>query len=96
MDKMHTQKVTGTGAVITVKPGFKPSAIEILNVEGLCSLNYVPDLMDAGYGFKRVTDGTTSFITSGGIEVVNDLSFTIGTDTDVNVSGEDMIVLAYR
>lgn len=108
MDISYSEKVTGTGAAITIKPGFKPSYIKVINVEGLCTLEFVPGAMDAGKGYKVLTgiaavgEGAAtvslhSFIASGGITINEDkVSFTIGTDTDINVSGEDLVVVAIR
>ena len=105
MDNSYKEKVTGTGAAITIKPGFEPSYIKVINIEGLCTLEFVPDAMSAGYGYKVLTgiDSTTdtvslhSYITTGGITISEDkVSFTIGTDTDINVNGEDLVVIAIR
>ena len=71
-----------------------------------------------GYGTKRVTDGTMTFETSGGVTPLGGTSsltvtasdttsdgdettltgtkgFRIGTDTDINVSGETIKYVAY-
>jgi hypothetical protein len=43
--------------------------------------------------FKGITAGTKTFISSNGI-TLNDFGFTIGADTDVNVSGEAIHYIA--
>jgi len=104
MDRLHTQKVTGTGAAVTITPGFAPSYIRVINIEGLCTLDYTV-AMGAGKGYKILTGinatadtvSLHSLIASGGITVDTDgVSFTIGADTDINVNGEDLIVISFR
>lgn len=101
---MYTAKIAGTGAAITVKPGFSPRYVRIINTEGLCTLEWTKDLTD-GYGYKILTGinatadtvSLQSLISTGGITPDGDgLSFSIGADTDVNVSGEDLLVIAFR
>ena len=97
MDNTHIELKTGTGAAITIKPGFKPSYIKVINIEGLCTLEHTPGKMDAGKGWKQITAGTGSYISTGGITMNDDgLSFSIGTDADINVSGEDLVVICLR
>ena len=86
----------GTGAAIAVTLGFRPKYVKVINVEGKAMLEFV-DTMAAGKGYKILTgiDDTTdtvslhSYIASGGI-TLNDYGFSIGTDTDINVSGEEL------
>lgn len=78
---------TGTGSAIDVKKvGFRPRAIEVLNITGLCTGKWVEGMADASV-VKAITDGTISVPTTGGITPLAD-GFTLGTDTDLNVSGE--------
>lgn len=101
---IYTEKVAGTGAAISITgAGFKPSVVEVINAEGLCTLKHTKD-MAAASGYKVLTgiDTTSadtvskhSFISSGGI-TLTDRGCTIGTDTDINVSGEDLYVICYR
>ena len=101
-DMMYQAKVAGTGAAITVNCYFKPRYIRIINSEGLCTLEWSYGMGDAA-GFKILTgiNATTdtpsvmSLISSGGI-TVDERSFSIGTDSDVNVSGEDLYIQAWR
>ena len=78
----------GTGAAISINCGFKPKYVKVINVAagGLCSLEHI-DTMAAASGFKGITAGTKTFITSNGI-TLTDFGFTLGPDADVNVSGE--------
>lgn len=95
MFKGHVQTgtVTGTGAAINVPTGFKPSRVELHNVTGLASLVWTKT-MAAASGVKTITAGTMSFITSNGVSHFTGTAggdaegFTIGADTDVNVSAE--------
>lgn len=86
--RAKTGTQNGTGAAIPINLGFKPKYVKVINVAagGLCSLEHV-DTMAAASGFKGITAGTKIFITSNGI-TLTDYGFTIGADTDVNVSGE--------
>ena len=100
---IYVEKVVGTGAAISITgAGFKPQVVELINTEGLCFLKHVAG-MAAASGYKVLTgiDATTdtvskhSLITSGGV-TLTDRGCTIGTDSDVNVNGEDLYVICYR
>ena len=104
MDYMYTTTVEGTGAAITISPMFTPQYIKVINLDGLCTLEWTSD-MGAGKGFKVLTgiDATAdtvskmSYISSGGITMdSNGRQFTIGADTDINVNAETLIVLCFR
>jgi hypothetical protein len=88
-----TGTVEGTGAAINVELGFTPSRVELRNIDGLAELNWTTSDGD-GNGTKRITDGTMSNLSSGGVSAyagslgANSAGFTIGADTDVNASGE--------
>jgi hypothetical protein len=85
--------VTGTGAAITIQTGWIPSYVVLTNETSRDQLWYHSN-MTAGYGVKRVAAGTATLITTGGVTPyagsagANAAGFTIGTDTDINVSGE--------
>ena len=97
----YTKTQDGTGALITVNCGFKPKFIQVLNVEGKATLTFT-STMAAGKGYKVLTgiDATTdtvslhSYISSGGITLY-DTYFTIGTDADINVNGEELHIIAF-
>ena len=83
---------------------FTPQYIRVINLDGKCTLEWTSD-MGAGKGFKILTgiDATAdtvskmSYISSGGITMdSNERQFTIGTDSDVNVNAETLIVLCFR
>ena len=104
MDYMYTTTVEGTGAAITISPMFTPQAIKIINLDGLCTLEWTSH-MGAGKGFKTTTGIDASpdtvsrmyYISSGGITMdSNGRQFTIGADTDINVNGETLIVECFR
>jgi len=104
MDNMYTTTVEGTGAAITISPRFKPQYIKVINLDGLCTLEWTSD-MGAGKGFKVLTgiDATAdtvslmSYISSKGITMDdNGRQFTIGADTDINVDKETLIVCCFR
>jgi len=110
-DEVVSGYVIGTGAEIKIYTGFYPKNIKILNTEGLCTLEWIKN-MDAGAGLKIVDSGSgttdISFITTGGITIMGPgdydstktpyagVGFIIGTDSDINVSGEDLYFVAYR
>lgn len=98
--------VTGTGAAISIACGFMPRKVKLFNREGFCTLDWNSQ-MAAGYGYK-ITSGidatadtvsVQSYITTGGITLgtrTTLLGFYIGTDSDVNVNGEDIIWEAWE
>ena len=92
--RIKTGTQNGTGAAISVVCGFRPRYVKVVNVAtgGLCSIEHI-DTMAAASGFKGVTAGTKTFISSNGI-TLNDFGFTIGADADVNVSGEAIHYIA--
>ena len=91
----------GTGALITFNCGFKPRYVKVINQEGKATLEFI-STMAAGKGYKVLTgiDATAdtvslhSYISSGGITLY-DTYFTLGTDSDVNVNGEELHVIAF-
>lgn len=85
--------VMGTGALITVnkeKCGFKPRMVKLINKTGLCSAEWLDTMAndsmqksaDSGAGAVDNVD-----VTSNGIIPLAS-GFSIGTDADLNVSGE--------
>lgn len=77
----------GTGADLEVRTvGFRPKAVQLLNVGGLAKGDWVQGMADDS-AVKQITAGTISLITSDGITPLSD-GFAVGADTDLNVSGE--------
>lgn len=79
---------TGTVAAFPITLGFKPRHVVVINntssdreewVEGMASPSAI----------KQVAAGTGSAITTNGI-TVTDNGFTIGLDTDINVTSEQL------
>ena len=82
----------GTAAVITITTGFTPRYVHIINNASSDELEWVEG-MAAASGLKRVAGGTGSAITTLGITQASN-GFTIGLDTDINVSNEQLSWIA--
>lgn len=93
-----TGTVEGTGVAISITVGFSPDAILLLNVDGLVDLWWTTDMGD-GYGRLVIDSGSgatdLSFITSNGV-TATDNGFSIGTNADINASGETIMWIAWR
>lgn len=98
----------GTGAALDVAiPDWTPRYVRIVNRDGLASMEWSRG-MAAASAIKQITAGTMSEITSDGVTINErkemsdeepsgaDRGFTIGADTDVNVSAEAGFWLAYE
>ena len=87
---------TGTGATINVTSvGFKPRRVQLINEGGLVTADWT-DSMTEGRGFKRVTAGDmTQIAAAAGITPLAN-GFRVGTDADVNVSGEKVHWVAFE
>tara|TARA_R110000824_G_scaffold401790_1_gene616454 strand:- start:37750 stop:38073 length:324 start_codon:yes stop_codon:yes gene_type:complete len=89
--------VVGTGADITIKCGFKPAMVELINVTSATKeeLKWCEGMAQAS-GLKTI-NASRSIITTLGVSTVGgdgvEEGFTIGADTDVNVAAE---VIFYR
>ena len=85
-------KDTGTAAAFTITTGFKPRWVKVMNVDGLCYEEWYEGMADAS-AVKTVDSGagTTDVvkITSNGI-TVSSSGFTVGLDTDIIVSSEQL------
>ncbi len=84
-----TGSLLGTGASRNVKTvGFSPKRVEVHNVaSGGKNKLYWQDTMADAAGIKTLANGTVSELSTLGITPLAD-GFTLGADTDVNVSGE--------
>jgi len=79
----------GTGAALNMdKVGFRPKLVRVVNVAsgGLCRIEWFRGMAD-GAGVKTSVDGDISVLTTLGITPRAN-GFTLGADTDLNVSGE--------
>lgn len=93
--RIETGKFYGTGANKDVRSvGFRPSKVELINLSSHDKLTWVDVLAD-GYGHKQIAAGTSSLITSAGITPLSD-GFRLGTDTDMNVDGEEVMFVAHE
>jgi hypothetical protein len=83
---------TGTVAAYTVTVGFTPKYVGVFNVTSGDQMQWFEG-MTSGHALKQVTAGTSSILTSNGISVSGN-TFTIGLDTDVNVTSEQISWIA--
>jgi hypothetical protein len=87
---------SGTAAAFSITTGFKPRHVKIVNVDGLCMEEWYEGMADAS-AVKTVDSGagTTDIvkITSNGI-TVSSTGFTVGLDTDINVTSEQLSWIA--
>ena len=86
-DRSFYGSFEGTGGLLPVNiVGFRPSEVEVLNVDGLATMKWRESMPDAS-ALKEVTAGTKTFETVNGITPLAG-GFSLGADADVNVSGE--------
>lgn len=96
--RIATGKFTATGALITVSMvGFRPQKVELIVTVGTkAGLNAAwHDTMADASAFKRVAAGTGSFVTTGGITPLAG-GFSVGTDADMNNSGDTIHWVAHE
>ena len=92
--------VEGTGATINISCGFTPEYVRVINVDGDAAFDWTDDLAD-GEAYKSLTGGTNALMATLGITPYAGtvggvgLGFSIGADTDVNVSAQTMIWVAF-
>jgi hypothetical protein len=82
---------TGTVAAYTFDVGFTPKYVRFSNVTSRDMLEWFEG-MAAASAVKTVAAGTRTLITSNGI-TVSGTEVTLGLDTDVNVSSEQVSAL---
>lgn len=85
-------EASGVDAYV-VDVGFKPRKIEVYNVTDPGFMVWVEGMADDS-GLKQV-DGTSTHVTSNGITPTA-TGFLLGLDTDMNVDGEVLHVVAYK
>ena len=80
---------TGTVAAFTLTLGFKPRWVRVLNEAASSSgFEYFEGMADAS-AIKRAVAGDLTVVTTNGI-TVSASGFTVGLDTDVNVTSEQL------
>jgi len=83
---------TGTVAAYTFTLGFQPRYVRVINNTSSDKYEWVEGMADAS-AHKQVAAGTSSAITTLGI-TVSASGFTMGLDTDVNVTSEQVSFIA--
>lgn len=85
---------TGTAAAFAITCGFKPRYVKVvnLNASGLVSVEWYEGMADAS-AVKKAAAGDMTVITTLGI-TVSDSGFTVGLDTDLNVTNEQLSWMA--
>ena len=83
---------SGTAAAFKITLGFKPRYVRVVNEDGDCYEEWFEGMADAE-SMKMLTGGTYAKMTSHGITVADD-GFTVGLDTDINVTSQQLSWLA--
>lgn len=86
---------TGTAAAFTITVGFQPRYVRVSNEDGDCFEEWYEGMADAE-AMKLVGDTdpvTYAKITSNGI-TVSASGFTVGLDTDINVTSQQLSWMA--
>lgn len=83
---------TGTVAAYTFTLGFKPRYVKVVNNTSGDQMEWFEGMTNA-HAHKRIAAGTGAAITSNGI-TVSASGFTLGLDTDVNVTSEQVSFIA--
>lgn len=83
--RVRTGRIIGTAALKSVKLGFKPKAVRLVNETGLVTA-FKSETMDADKAEKRVTAGDMTFPAD--MVTLDSDGFTLGDDADLNGSDE--------
>jgi hypothetical protein len=84
---------SGTAVAIGITCGFRPRYIRVVNQTSKDMMEWFEGMTSA-HGIKTVAAGTRTAVTSNGITPETD-GFTIGLDTDVNVTAEQLRWVAF-
>lgn len=84
---------TGTAAAFVITTGFQPRYVKVQNLAATGATMEWYEGMAAASGWKSVVAGDGSLITTLGI-TVSASGFTVGLDTDLNVTSEQISWLA--
>lgn len=81
---------TGTAAAFTITCGFKPRYVRVVNhnSSGLVMIEWFEGMADAA-GVKTASNGDRTELTTLGITPLS-YGFTVGLDTDLNVTSEQL------
>ena len=83
---------SGTGSLLTVDSvGFRPRQIRLINTASGDEATWTESMADASM-YKRVAAGTGAMVTTGGLTPTA-TGFTLGTDADLNASGEQVLFI---
>lgn|SRR3990167_2558327 len=84
---------TGTVAAFNITTGFRPRYVKVINLASTGSqVEWFEGMADAS-GYKRVTAGDMTLITTLGITPLS-YGFTVGLDLDLNVTSEQLSWIA--
>jgi 3D (Asp-Asp-Asp) domain-containing protein len=83
----------GTAAAFKITTGFQPRYVKVMNVAATASMMEWSEGMAAASSIKTVAAGTRTVPTTNGITVAAD-GFTVGLDTGVNISNEQLSWIA--
>ncbi len=95
VSRVQAVSVTGTGADLEVRTiEFRPRAVRVINESG-DEITWTETMAD-DTGLKRKgADGIASFLATLGITPLSD-GIKIGADTDINVDGELLHIIAWE
>src|SRR3978361_81299 len=86
-------KDTGTAAAFVITTGFKPRYVKVVNVDSGDMSEWYEGMADASAAKTLGSTGVRSKITTLGTTVTSS-GFTVGLDTDVNVTSEQISWMA--
>ena len=84
-----TIPVSCDGSAFIAEVGFNPRKVEVVNQGGYCAIAY----KDAAKALKITSAGT---LVSGLITFTGDNKVTLGTDANLNVSGQVTTLFCYK
>ena len=84
---------TGTAAAFTITTGFKPRYVKVVNVDSGDMIEWYEGMAAASACKTVGATGVRTKITSLGI-TVSENGFTVGLDTDINVTNEQISYVA--
>lgn len=81
----------GTGAALDIEVGFRPRHVHLINLSSADEAKWA-EYMDDGSMHKRLAAGSATVVSSNGV-TPTDSGFTLGPDSDMNVSGEKVLYI---